>query len=646
MTVSPVNILRVTHSMRTSSVTASLSRNQFDLFRSQNQIASGRSFLRPSDDPIAAARTLNLSQALNQQNQFLRDLQHGDSFLASADSSISEINGLLIEASSIASQVLSNLTSAEEREAEAEVVAGIRQQLMVVGNRKFNGRYIFAGRKTDERPFVDALGGVAYTGDTGELESRIESGVTSPISIPGSRLFGALSNPITTSVDLTPQLSESTRLEDLRGANEQGIRLGVITINEVGGAGQFNIDLSDADTIGDVVDFINLAATEAGANLTAEIGDSGINITPGGFEVTILDPSTGAIASNLGILTPTATTGPIVGVDLGPRVTRLTSLSALAGGANLDLQSGFIITNGPRSATIDLSDAETVQDMINAINNAGVYVFARINEQGTGIDIFNQVSGTSMSIAENDGTTAADLGIRTLNEATTLDELNLGLGVIRMEGRTDLSITAKDGTTFEVDLDTAETIGDVIDLINQAAQDAGVSVTASLAETGTGLQIEDGSGGASPLVVGGANLSQAALDLGIDGRTSDMGTTLIGSEVNPRRTQGILDALLQLEDAMRRDDTRGISLAGERLDGLASQVTRMHGIVGARSQSMRTKLEQMEDTLVTTQIFLSEVQDLDFATAIMELQATQTRLQANLQTGSSLLNLSLLDFLR
>ena len=43
---------------------------------------------------------------------------------------------------------------------EAELIDAIVRQLLVVGNRQFSGRYIFAGRDSTERPFVDALPGL------------------------------------------------------------------------------------------------------------------------------------------------------------------------------------------------------------------------------------------------------------------------------------------------------------------------------------------------------------------------------------------------------------------------------------------------------------------------------------------------------
>jgi len=109
---------------------------------------------------------------------------------------------------------------------------------------------------------------------------------------------------------------------------------------------------------------------------------------------------------------------------------------------------------------------------------------------------------------------------------------------------------------------------------------------------------------------------------------------------------GILDALVELERALRSDDTQGISMAGARLEELNVEVIRVHGIVGARAQAMISKRQQMEDAALTTEIFLSQVQDVDYAEAVTRLQSAMTQLQANLQTSSILLNLSLLDFIR
>ena len=646
MGVSPVNITRISQGLRTNMLLESIQRNQRDVFHTQSRIAAGRNFLLPSDDPIAASRSLNLRHALARQGQFAANAQYADDFLAAADSSLSEISSLLIEASTIASQTVSNLTSEAEREAEAEVVASIRRQLEVVGNRQFNGRYLFGGRKTTEQPFVDALGGVAYVGDIGGILTRLNETLFGVMNVPGSELYKALSDQIASNVDLTPTLTDPVRLEDITGAAGRTIQPGVLLFNEVGGVGAFTVDLATADTIGGVVTAINAGAAAAGSSLTASLTGTGITIQTGAAPLSITDTGTGQTAADLGVYTPAPRAGTITGGALTAQVTRLTPVTSLAAGAGIDIQSGLVITNGGRIAVVDISTAQTVQDIINAINNAGVYVLARINDAGTGIDVFNQVSGASLSIGENGGTTATDLGIRTFDTATPLTELNFGSGVTNLAGQTDLRITAKNGASFEVDLDGAATAGDVINLINTAAQSAGVAMTASFATIGNGIRLQDATGGAGDLSVQSANVSTAATQLGLQQTVSGPAMELVGADVNPTRTDGIIDALIQLENALRTDDTQGISAAGGRLDDLRAEVIRIHGMIGARSQSMTAQRQQLEDAALSTQVFLSQVEDLDYAEAVTQMQQAMVRLQANLQTSPMVMNLSLLEFLR
>src|SRR5206468_7588634 len=101
----------------------------------------------------------------------------------------------------------------------------------------------------------------------------------------------------------------------------------------------------------------------------------------------------------------------------------------------------------------------------------------------TGIDLLNEEQGTDLTIGENGGTTAADLGVRSFSAGTPLGDLNFGKG-IRTGAGADIQITRRDGTTFQVDLDPSTTVQDVIDKINTAASAAGGGITASFASTG------------------------------------------------------------------------------------------------------------------------------------------------------------------
>jgi flagellar hook-associated protein 3 FlgL len=646
MAISSINIARVSQTMRFDTTLNQVSTGQVDSFEAQNRIASGRSFVTPSDDPAAAGRALDLTRVFGQQQQFMANIGRGSDLLAAADNAISEISTLISDATAIALQSIDSLTSGAEREANAELISGLRDQVLVVANRQFDDRYLFAGRDTQNTPFVNALGGVAYMGDTGSLEVRTDVDQAETVNVSGNVLFSALSSAIPTTADLTPIVTTSTRLTDIGAFDADVARLSRLVINEPNGVGAFTVDLSEADTVGDVADLINQAAAAAGSALTAQVTDSGLEVSTGGAGVTITDTAQGALAVSLGLMTMQETSGVITGEALTPRLGRLTTLDSLSRGAGIDVENGLVIENGGDSAVVDLTGAVTLQDVLNRINNSGMYVLAQLNEDGSGIEVFNRVSGADLSIGENGGTTATDLGIRTFSTVTTLDSLNHGAGIVRAEGENDLLITASDGSSFEANLDAAITVGDALDLINQAATDAGVAVTAAFVDEGNGIRLTDGTNGGGQLAITSLSTSTAAADLGFDPEGLPVDGTLDATNANPIRTEGIFSVLVELEEALRSDDTQRIAQASARLDDLVKETTAIHGVVGARSQALQNRMYQMEDAAATTQELLSQVEDLDFTAAITELLSAQTSLQASLQTSGQLLNLSLLDFLR
>jgi flagellar hook-associated protein 3 FlgL len=274
------------------------------------------------------------------------------------------------------------------------------------------------------------------------------------------------------------------------------------------------------------------------------------------------------------------------------------------------------------------------------VNGSSAGVLARINADGTGIDLVNPAQGVAMTIGENGGTTAADLGIRSLSPATPLAELNDGRGVSVVAGP-ELRVTRKDGTTFDVEITGATTIQDVIDAINTA--DAGGGVTASFATTGNGIVLNDSTGGAGNLSVTSIDFSTAAKDLGLE--QSVAGTTINGTDSNGIEVPGLFGNLQKLRNALESSDQAAITAAAEGLKQDYDRIVRVRGETGARVQELESRGNRLEDENLATTKLLSDLRDTDFTDAISRFQTLQTALQASMQTTAQMLNLSLLDYL-
>ncbi len=175
----------------------------------------------------------------------------------------------------------------------------------------------------------------------------------------------------------------------------------------------------------------------------------------------------------------------------------------------------------------------TVEDLLNAINGSGTQVKAQINAAGTGIDLLNPLSGTDLRVGENGGTTANDLGIRSLNAQTNLAEFNNAAGVTpigqTVSGPTgQILVTRTDGTQFSVSVTGVSTPSQLISAINTAPGNA--TVTAALNAAGNGITLTDTTGGSGNLTVApGSNYVSNGTDLGI--LNAGSGGTLTGSNI-------------------------------------------------------------------------------------------------------------------
>jgi flagellar hook-associated protein 3 FlgL len=639
MAILPLQLARVSNTLRMNVATSTIARTQQQLLRVQNELSTGKRINSPSDDPGSAAIVQQIRKTLEQRLAYSFNLQQGLSHLGEVGSTMADMSDLLQQAQTLAQANVGSDVTPEQRDNAAMVVQALFNQMVLLGNKQFQGVYLFGGDRSNDPPFVEAGGGVRFAGSERVLLNRYDENSTLPFMVDGSELFGALSTRVRGEVDLSPSMTSTTRLADLRGSTGQGIRPGSIQLGNGSVSGV--VDLSAADTVGNVMDLINSAGI---GGITASIAADGVSLQlsgGAGENISVADVGGGLTAADLGILAPggAGVGAPLNGASIRPILTPLTPIPSLRNGAGIDAASGITVTNGLITKSISFASAATVEDMLNLINSSGANVRAEINAAGTGINILNPTQGTAMTIAENGGSTAGDLGIRSFHAATPLAHLNGGKGVRTVDGA-DIVITDSVGTAYAVDLSNLTTTQDVIDAINAAAP----TVTASFATTGNGLVLTDTAGGAGTLRVARANFSDALEDLGLD--VSATTTTLAGRDVNPVQAPGIFANLAKLRHALREDDQSAITEAAEGLKADYDRAVRVRGETGARIQEMEARQNRLEDQNLASRALLSSMEDTDFTEAITRFQTLQNSLQATLMSSSKIMQMSLLDFLR
>jgi flagellar hook-associated protein 3 FlgL len=409
-------VMRITNQIQQINSLQNIFRITEDLFEANQRIATGKRINKPSDDPFGIQDTLTLRSSIAQIKQFGRNIDNNNLFLNTADSSLESVGLGITRALELAQSSQGPASDAASRSIVAVEIQSILDQAIQEANSQVKGRFIFGGTDFLNAPYqANGSGlGAVYSGNSDSLEVEVGTNLTIPITRPGSEVFGT---------DMNSALNVNTLLSDLNGG--AGVTLGSFNITDrAGNAAAINI--GGATTVNDVIVAIN----GAGINVTASLNSSQTGLQLTDTSGTILQSLTvteagGTTAGDLGILR--VNDGNIVGGDLNSVLAATTLIADLNGGNGLTLGQ-IDIVNGALSATVDLSAAVTVSDVLTAINGAGVNVTASINSQGNALQIVSNDLTTTAVISEvAGGDTAFLLGIGGGNVFTALDTLREAL---------------------------------------------------------------------------------------------------------------------------------------------------------------------------------------------------------------------------
>jgi flagellar hook-associated protein 3 len=641
--------MRVTNNMIYDRTMFNLSRNLDRYMDVQTMVSSGRRINTPSDDPIGTNHDLHYRTRLSDIEQYLSNISQASGWMGTYDNGLGDLKNLYSSAKEIALMMANDTYDDTARGAAANEVQGILDQVLQLGNGDVDGRYIYAGHRTRTKPLEASANGVVYRGDNGAIELQIDVSSRIVSNLTGDNVFLKQLNVLGADADLHAGLLGTTLVADLKLGQGIDLSAGTFEIYDNNRNTAYTIDISGATTVDDIVNAINTQLGPA-ANLTVKISDVGAAL--------VWEPTTGA--------TNTVT------VD--------TPISNLNGGAGIDLNGGrFLIRNADSSirAEVDVSGASTVGDVIASINSSlaasGITgVTAGLNSDGTGLALSDtNVPPLGLVVEEvTPGfTTAYDLGllgpltptlegrdlnpqpdfeIRDIGSQTLAADLGIAGSVQSEKVGGDLqpllttdtllsSLNNKSGYDIGqikisqgdqialVDLSdsTITTVGDLLNAINSC----GLEVTASINDAGTGIQIVSDLSDRT-FIVENSGDTRTANTLGVIG-SSDM-----------------LGSLMLLVTALQNNDRETAEHLVGNMDFAMNELLASRATVGSRMKHMDTTQNRLESSQTAVTQMLSDVEDADMVTAVSDLAKQENLYKAALMASSSIMQYSLVDFLR
>jgi flagellar hook-associated protein 3 FlgL len=176
--------------------------NQINTLQSEQsklnlQISTGKRILSAADEPVAAARALELVIAKNANTKF-SDNRVGAQFkLNTLETSLSSISDLLIAAQTITVGAGNGTYSNQDRASIAAELGGSLQQIIGLANSQdASGNYIYAGFKTTTTPFVANSTGASYAGDNQQQLIQVDTQQQMAVSFSGSSVFQTGTNDV------------------------------------------------------------------------------------------------------------------------------------------------------------------------------------------------------------------------------------------------------------------------------------------------------------------------------------------------------------------------------------------------------------------------------------------------------------------
>ncbi|HBX06807.1 flagellar hook-associated protein FlgL [Leclercia adecarboxylata] len=157
------------------------------------QMSTGQRVNRPSDDPIAASQAVVVSQSQAQNSQYTLARSFATQKVSLEENVLGQVTTALQSAQEKIVYAGNGTLSDNDRNSLATDLQGIRDQLLNLANSTDgNGRYIFAGYKTDAAAFDQTTGD--YVGGSTPISQQVDSARTMQISHTGSDVFGSFTS--------------------------------------------------------------------------------------------------------------------------------------------------------------------------------------------------------------------------------------------------------------------------------------------------------------------------------------------------------------------------------------------------------------------------------------------------------------------
>jgi len=182
--------MRISTNMIFEQGTTQLGTLNSNIAKTQMQLSTNRRILTAADDPIAAARALEVTQSQSLNTQYGVNRQNAKSSLGLEEQALAGTTGLIQDVQTLVVNAGNGTLSDTDRKSLAVELQGRLDDMLALANSADGaGGYLFAGSRSTTLPFTQTASGAQYNGDQTARQLQISSARQTAISDSGSEIF-------------------------------------------------------------------------------------------------------------------------------------------------------------------------------------------------------------------------------------------------------------------------------------------------------------------------------------------------------------------------------------------------------------------------------------------------------------------------
>lgn len=171
---------------------------QNDMSKLNEQISSGKRVQSPADDPVAAARILELTHAQNMNTTYTDTRKVARTSLETYETNLTSVTNVVLDIQSSLVSAGNGAYNDQQRQNIASELKGRFDSLIgLVNTKDAQGNYMYSGYQASTVPF--SLTGT-YNGDTQQKDLQVDVQRQMSVTYTGDQLFQANGNDLFTNI--------------------------------------------------------------------------------------------------------------------------------------------------------------------------------------------------------------------------------------------------------------------------------------------------------------------------------------------------------------------------------------------------------------------------------------------------------------